>query len=80
MIIDKVYLVGVHRYSNKAGIPAEIIGVKMIKPSEDLEPRLCYHIQWSDLCEDWVAVDDAEHFEIITFTDIVNGNIPKIIH
>jgi len=44
MTRDKAYFVGIHRYSNKSGKPAEIIGVEWVTPV-GLEPRLCYHIQ-----------------------------------
>ena len=77
MIRDKAYFVGIHRYSNKSGKPAEIIGVEMVTP-QGLEPRLCYHIQWSDMVEDWVPVCDTSNYKIISFTDILNGNIPDI--
>jgi hypothetical protein len=77
MTRDKAYLVGVHRYSHKTGVPAEIVGVEMVKPSDDLEPRLCYHVRWFDMCEDWIAIDGG-HFKIISFTDILNGNIPEV--
>jgi hypothetical protein len=74
---DKVYFIGIHRYSHKSGIPAEIIGVEMITP-QDLEPRLCYHIEWSDKTEDWVQIDDVTNYKIITFSDILNNNIPSV--
>lgn len=51
---NKTYLVGIHRYSYRSGIPAEIVGVEVVKPDANLEPRLCYRIRWSDLYEDWV--------------------------
>lgn len=78
MIRDKAYYVGIHRYSFKTGVPAEIIGVEIVKPEPDLEPRLCYHIRWSDMTEDWIPVEDSHGFEIISFQDILNGNIPKV--
>ena len=74
---DKAYLVGIHRYSFKSGVPGEIIGVEIVKPDDKLEPRLCYHVRWHDQVEDWIAVDGG-HFKIISFTDILNGNIPEV--
>ena len=74
---EKVYLVGTHRYSFRAGEPAEIIGVEMTTPKQ-LLPRLSYHIRFSDYVEDWVAIDDGDYYKIITFTDIINGKIPQV--
>jgi hypothetical protein len=77
MIIDKAYYVGTHRYSLNAGIPAEIIGVVLATPT-GLDQRLCYHVRWSDGKEDWTPVHDTKAYEIISFNDILKGNIPKI--
>ena len=77
MTRDKAYFVGIHRYSNKSGKPAEIIGVEMVTP-QGLEPRLCYHIEWSDKTEDWVPVHDTSNYKVISFTDILEGKIPNV--
>lgn len=77
MTRDKAYLVGVHRYSFKSGKPAEIIGVEMVTP-ENGESRLCYHIMWSDKTEDWIAVGDSTNYKIISFEDILAGDIPAV--
>lgn len=77
MTRDKAYLVGIHRYSFRSGEPAEIIGVEIITPDDKLEPRLCYHVMWRDKVEDFIAVDGG-HFKIISFTDILSGNIPRV--
>jgi hypothetical protein len=76
METDKAYYVGTHRYSFKSGDPAEIVGVKMVTPELE-EQRLCYHIRWSDGCEDFVPVSDNT-YKIIGFNDIVSGNIPDV--
>ena len=79
MNIDKAYFLGIHPYHNKSGVPAEIIGVNIVKPDDNLPPRLCYHIRWHDLTEDYVPVNsDTKSYEIISFEDILSGNIPKI--
>lgn len=77
MTRDKAYLVGTHRYSSKSGKPAEIIGVEIVTP-ENKKPRLCYHIMWNDKVEDWVAVEDSANYKIISFNDILAGNIPAV--
>jgi hypothetical protein len=71
---DKAYLVGVHRYSFKSGVPGEIIGVEIITPDNE-KPRLCYHVQWPDMEEDWFAIEDIPNYKIISFNDILKGNI-----
>ena len=72
MTRDKAYFVGVHKYLYKSGIPAEIIGVVWVTPI-GLEPRLCYHIQWSASTEDWIPVQDSQTYKIISFSDILKG-------
>ena len=75
---DKAYLVGIHRYSYKCGVPGEIIGVEFVT-SEALNPqtRLCYHVRWADSHEDWIVASDNT-FKIISFDDIIKGNIPDV--
>ena len=77
MLIDKAYYVGTNPYSFRVGIPAEIIGVQIITPDNQTRPRPCYHVRWSDSTEDWVCIADDKNYKIISFTDILNGNIPK---
>jgi hypothetical protein len=75
---DDAYFVGMHRYLFKSGVPAKIIGVEMITP-KGLPQRLCYHIRWTDAAEDWVPVEDHNKtYKIISFEDILAGNIPKV--
>ena len=77
MIRDKAYLVAIHRYSHKSGVPAEIVGVEMIQQDKDSSQRLCYHVVWSDTVEDWISIEN-ENYKIISFNDILAGNIPKV--
>lgn len=69
---------GFYAPSYKSGIPAEIIGVGMITPDIIAKPRLCYKIQWHDGVEDWVPASDSDNYKIISFQDILNGNIPQV--
>ena len=86
MKAEVVYLVGIHRYSYRAGEPAKIIGVGMCTPDPDSDPvfegeegpRLGYHVKYSDGIKDWVAVIDTANYKIITFKDILEGNIPEV--
>lgn len=77
MITDKAYLVGINRYSFRAGIPAEIMGVDFVTPDNRVR-RLCFHVRWRDRYEDWVPIEDNSNYEVISFTDLVNGNIPSL--
>ena len=78
MTIDKAYLVGTSVSSYKAGVPGEIIGVILIKPNKNSEERLCYCVKWHDSSIDYIAVKDDSNYKIISFTDILNNNIPEI--
>lgn len=73
---NKAYLVGTHRYSYRAGIPAEIIGVNFCCLNDGTY-RLCYHLLWDDFSEDWISVEEGR-YKIITFGDIIKGNIPRV--
>ena len=79
MTEDKAYFVGVHKFSHKSGVPAEILGIIWVTP-DGLEPRLCYHIQWADRCEDWVPISDTANYKVISFSDILAGKIPVITY
>ena len=73
---NQAYCVGVHRYSFRAGIPGLIIGVKWVTPTS-YEPRLCYRVKYADGIEDYKTIKDND-FQIITFDDILKGNIPQV--
>ena len=75
MNINKAYYVGTNTHSFKAGIPAEIVGVAWCEPMA-LNPRLCYHIRYSDSTEDFVPVSDTSNYKIISFNDILKGSFP----
>lgn len=76
---EKCYLVGTHTNCYRAGEPSEIIGVKYSQPSKELETRLCYVVEFSDGYTDLIPVSEiGRSYEIITFFDIVNDNIPTL--
>lgn len=79
MKTENVYLTGVHRYSFRAGEPAKIIGIKMCTP-EGLEPRLAYHIQYEDLLEDYIAVQDADNCALNTLLQLLNHGAPQVVN
>lgn len=74
---EKVFLVGIHRYSFRAGEPAEIIGLKMATP-DNMLPRLCYQIQFGDGAIDYVACSDSLNFDIISWTQLLKNEIPVV--
>ena len=77
---EKAYIVGIHRYSFRCGKPAEIIGVKIVTPCEGDTPRTCYHVMYEDGVDDYVPITFDESYTIISFSDIVDGNIPVVKH
>ena len=87
MKTEKTYLVTTNIHSFNHGIPAEIVDVLMCtpSPSNDItyDPRLCYHVRYSDGTEDHIPLlpptnyQANNDYEIITFSDILNGNIPR---
>lgn len=70
MTRDKAYLIGTNDYSFNKGIPAEIIGVEMITPDKGTA-RLCYHIVFGNLTEDWIPIEDTKNYTIISLTSIL---------
>ncbi len=83
---EKIFVVGTHRYSFRAGTPAEVIGVVMCTP-EGLDPRPGFVIRFEDGTEDTVQIFSAPnskrknpHYELLTEADIQAGRIPEVIH
>lgn len=74
---QKAFLVGIHRYSLRAGEPAEVIGVSFCTP-EGNEERLCFQIRFRDATEDYVAVSATAHYKIINQVDVDEGRIPEV--
>jgi hypothetical protein len=69
MIQETVYLIDQSDNGFRRHLPAEIIGVKMCTP-KGLEPRLCYHLKWSDSMEDFKPVGEKS-YKIITFNELL---------
>ncbi len=88
MKTGKVYLVGTHRYSFRAGTPAEVTGVAMVQPEVSGRvrgPRPCFRIQFEDGKEDLVPIRDDQNrvlsfYKLISEEDVKAGRIPEIIH
>jgi hypothetical protein len=71
MVREIVYLIDQSDAGFRRNEPAEIIGIEMCTPN-GLEPRLCYHIKWSDSVEDWKPVYEKT-YKIVTFTEMLAG-------
>ncbi len=74
--IGGAYLVHTHRYGFRPGEPARIIGVKMVQYGK-YSSRPCYHVRYDDGKEDYVVIGESTH-EVISFQQIVDGEIPKV--
>jgi hypothetical protein len=77
MKTESAYLVGIHRHSFRAGIPAKIIDVSFVTP-EQLSPRVCYHVEYDDGKHDYIPICDIHHYEIISASDKKEGKISDI--
>jgi hypothetical protein len=75
--MTKAFLVGTHRFSFRAGEPAEIIGVRFTTPA-DLEPQACYFVRFGNGNEDLVPIADARNYQIISEADVKAGKIPAV--
>ena len=69
---DKLYLVGIHRYLYRSGIPAEILGEIFAND------RQCYRVRYSDGVEDFVPCCEHDNYTIISGNDVLNKRIPKV--
>lgn len=78
-LTQKSYIVGVHRYSFKAGEVGEIIGVKHVKPS-GYDWRLAFEVEYLDGKKDLVAFEDVSSGNAVIISDVqyALGQIPEI--
>lgn len=79
MTHETVYLVNTHKDSFRPGEPAIVKGVHMVKPSRELDPRLCYYIEYMDGYKDWLPIKrQGYEFKLATLSEILNGEIPEV--
>lgn len=82
MKVNDFFIVGVHRYTFRAGEIAQVIGVKMVTPSNGIEyePRLSYQIRFPDGIIDYVPFTDVDagNWELVTIEDLINNGVPKV--
>ncbi len=74
---EKAFLVGTHRYSFQAGKPLEIIGVEFVTPPSS-PARVCYRVRADDGQEDFCAISETHHYEIVSESDVKAGRIPAV--
>ena len=79
MKTENVYLTGIHRCSFRAGTPGKIIGIKMVTP-DGLYSRLAYHVEYEDLTEDYIAVQDADNYALSTLSQLLEYGAPKVVN
>ena len=83
----KLYLVGTHRDSFRAGEPAEVIGVEMIE--SDSEPDHCFKLRFEDGAESFTPIFQFfaaapcglaknHHYELITEQEVRDGKLPEV--
>jgi len=79
VLTQKAYLVGVHRYSFRAGEVAEIIGLRFAKP-KGYDWRLAYEVEYFDGKKDFVSLEDVQSGNVVIISDLElsDGKIPEI--
>jgi hypothetical protein len=60
--IKEAHIVSIHPYMFRPGQPAKILGVDIVAPDKNKPPRACFHVQYSDLFEDWIPVSDTKNY------------------
>jgi hypothetical protein len=79
MQTEQVFLVSIHRYGFRAGTPATIVGVEEVTPPGS-PPRFCYKVRFEDGKEDFVPMNETEHYKIVSVADVRAGKIPEVTH
>lgn len=82
MIKESVYIINLHHYAFRPGMPAKIIGVKMVTPgsqyNKQYTPRLAYEVKYPDGTIDQISFQSLANGEatMMTLTQMVeNGTI-----
>ena len=75
---EHAYLVGIHRYSFRAGEPAKILGV-VIAHLKDSFPRSYFLVRFPDGVRDLVAIGDHWNYSVISESDVLAGRLPRVI-
>jgi hypothetical protein len=80
MKVEKVYLVGVHRYCFRAGERCEVVALENVQPDEEHDWRLAYKVKYDDGKTDWVALSDIEagNWEFVSQLNADLGMLPEI--
>ena len=80
VLTQKSYMVGLHRYAYRVGQPAEIMGMKWVKPDGDYEWRIAFEIEFFDGKRDFIPYFEvvAGLYVIISDVDLANERIPDV--
>lgn len=70
MEVEKAYIVRTSEKNFRTKEPAEIIGVKLVKPNGSCDYRLCYEIEFSDGQRDFFAA--KEGCKIVKLSDLLD--------
>ena len=70
---EHAYLVGIHRYSFRAGEPAKILGVVIA------HLRSYFLVRFPDGVRDLVAIGDHWNYSVISESDVLAGRLPRVI-
>ena len=84
MDTKRAYIAGIHRYTFRAGEPAEILDTVFIQPdflsAEAMEIKIancdeewcvCFRVRFMDDVEDYIPLSDLQHYKIISVDEIV---------
>jgi hypothetical protein len=55
------------------------VGVVIANPS-GMDSRPAFHVRFPDGKEDYVAIEDAQHYKIISLRDLIEFLQPQVIH
>lgn len=64
MKTERVNIKGIHPHTYRCGETAEIVGVRLVKPDDESEWRLCYLILFEDGKTDFVPFSEPENYLI----------------
>lgn len=73
-IIKKCYLFSKNVNNYRSVDNREIVGLRMVKPSEELEKRLCYDVEFEDGERDYIPVSEIDmNYDLVTSDYIIKN-------
>lgn len=55
---------GIHAYSFRTGVWAQVLGTVWLTPEYDLEGRPCFVVMYPDGVVDYIPIEDERHYQI----------------